>query len=255
VIDSHTHLFLCKRPQDEVVAAALEAGVGRMLNVGLGEDSNEVAIAGAERHEGVFATVGRHPTSAAGFDDAAAAEIARLAAYEKVRAIGETGLDYYRESASPADQRRAFEAQIDIARDLDLPIVIHARDPEGSSEAIDEVFAALDARAPDHQVILHCFSAPQRVADAAERGWYCSFAGNVTYPKSEDLRTAAAQVPPDRILVETDAPYLTPQEMRGAKNEPANVVATARIVAKARGVSYEELEQLVEANARAVFGW
>ena len=255
MIDSHTHLFLCERPEPEVVAAALEAGVGRMLNVGLGEDSNEVAIAGAERHEGVFATVGRHPTSATGFDDAAAAEIARLAAHEKVRAIGETGLDYYRESASPGEQRRAFEAQIEIAQDLDLPIVIHARDPDGSSEAIDEVFATLDARALGHPVILHCFSAPRRAADAAERGWYCSFAGNVTYPRSEDLRAAATQVPGDRILVETDAPYLTPQEMRGAKNEPANVVATARIVAEVRGVSYEELEQLVEANARAVFGW
>jgi len=255
MIDSHTHLFLCERPEAEVVAAALEAGVGRMLNVGLGEDSNEVAIAGAERHEGVFATVGRHPTSATGFDHAAAAEIARLAAHEKARAIGETGLDYYRESASPADQRRAFEAQIEIALDVDLPIVIHARDSDGSSEAIDEVFATLDARAPGHPVILHCFSAPPRAADAAERGWYCSFAGNVTYPKSEDLRAAAAELPDNLILVETDAPYLTPQEMRGAKNEPANVVATARIVAEARGVSYEELEQLVEANARAVFGW
>ena len=255
MIDSHTHLFLCKRPEAEVVAAALEAGVGRMLNVGLGEDSNEVAIAEAERHEGVFATVGRHPTSATGFDDAVAAEIARLAAHEKVRAIGETGLDYYRESASPADQRRAFEAQVEIARDLDLPIVIHARDVDDSSEAIDEVFATLDARAPGHPVILHCFSAPQRAADAAERGWYCSFAGNVTYPKSEDLRAAAAELPDNLFLVETDAPYLTPQEMRGAKNEPANVVATARVVAEARGITYEELERAVEANAQTLFGW
>ncbi len=255
MIDSHMHLFLCERSEGEVVAAALDAGVGRMLNVGLGDDTNEVAIAGAERHEGVFATVGSHPTSATGFDDAAAAEIARLAQHEKVRAIGETGLDYYRETASPADQRRAFEAQIEIARDHGLPIVIHARDPDGSSEAIDEIFATLDARAPGHPVILHCFSAPQRVSDAAERGWYCSFAGNATYPKSGDLRAAAKQVPDHLILVETDAPYLTPQEMRGAKNEPANVVATARVVAEARGVSYEELERAVEANARAVFGW
>ncbi len=255
MIDSHTHLFLCERSEAEGVAAAREAGVGRMLNVGLGEDSNEVAIAGAERHEGVFATVGRHPTSATGFDDAAAAEIARLAAHEKVQAIGETGLDYYRESASPADQRRAFGAQIEIARDRGLPIVIHARDPDGGSGAIDEVFETLDAQAPGHPVILHCFSAPQRVADAVERGWHCSFAGNVTYPKSEDLRAAAAQVPDHLILVETDAPYLTPQEMRGAKNEPAYVVATARVVAGARGVSYEELERMVEANARALLGW
>ncbi len=255
MIDSHTHLFLCERPEAEVIAAALEAGVGRMLNVGLGNDTNEVAIAGAERHEGVFATVGSHPTSAGGFDDAAAAEIVRLAAHPKVRAIGETGLDYYRDTASPADQRRAFDAQIEIARDHGLPIVIHARDPDGSSGAIDEVFATLDARAPGHPVILHCFSAPQRASDAAERGWYCSFAGNVTYPKAEDLRAAAKRLPDHLILVETDAPYLTPQEMRGAENEPANVVATARVVAEARGVSYGELERAVEANARAVFGW
>lgn len=255
MIDSHTHLFLCERPEAEVVAAAREAGVGRMLNVGLGGESNEVAIAGAERHEGVFATVGRHPTEATGFDDAAAAEIARLAAHEKVRAIGETGLDYYRESASAADQRRAFAAQVEIAVDSGLPIVIHARDPDGASEAIDEVFATLDERAPGHPAILHCFSAPQRVGDAIERGWHCSFAGNATYPKAGDLRSAAAQLPDHLVLVETDAPYLTPQEMRGQKNEPANVVATARVVAEARGVTYEELERAVEANARAVFGW
>lgn len=255
MIDSHTHLFLCERDEAEVVAAARQAGVGRMLNVGLGGEANERAIAGAERHEGVFATVGCHPTSAQGFDAAAAAEIARLAAHEKVRAIGETGIDYYRETASPAEQRRAFEAQIEIAAEHDLPIVIHARDPEGETTASDEVFAILDARAARRPVILHCFSAPWRAADAAERGWYCSFAGNVTYPKSEALREAAAELPAELILVETDAPYLAPQEMRGKPNEPANVVAAARAVAAARGVSYEELERTVEANARRVFGW
>jgi TatD DNase family protein len=255
MIDSHTHLFLCVQPEAEVVAAARMAGVGRMLNVGLGGESNVEAIAGAERNEGVFAAVGRHPTEAAGFNEEAVAEIAQLARHEKVRAIGETGLDYYRESASSADQRRAFAAQIEIAVDLDLPVVIHARDPEGGSEAIDEVFATLDRRAPAHPVILHCFSAPQRAGDAIERGWLCSFAGNATYPKSKDLRAAAAQLPDRLVLVETDAPYLTPQEMRGEKNEPANVIATARVVAEARGVSYRELEKSVEENARAVFGW
>ncbi len=255
MIDSHTHLFLCERPEADIVEAAQQAGVGRMLNVGLGGDANAEAIAAAERHEGVFASVGCHPTSAAGFDDAAAADIARLAAHERVRAIGETGIDYYRDTASPADQRRAFEAQIEIARDRDLPIVIHARDPDGQTTATDEVFEILDARAAGHPVILHCFSAPQRAADAAERGWLCSFAGNVTYPKSEALREAAAQLPENLILVETDAPYLAPQAMRGRANEPANVVATARVVAAARGVSYEDLERAVEANARAVFGW
>jgi TatD DNase family protein len=255
MIDSHTHLSLCDGPESELVAAAREAGVGRMLTVGMDAETNPTAIAAAERHEGVFAAVGRHPNEASGFDDAAAAEIVRLGAHEKVRAIGETGLDYYRDSAAPDDQRRAFAAQIEIARELDLPIVIHARDPEGGSEAVDEIFATLDARAAGQPVILHCFSAPRRVADAAERGWYCSFAGNVTYPSAKQLRTAAAQVREDRILVETDAPYLAPQPLRGKRNEPASVVETARIVAAERGVTYEELERTVEANARALFGW
>lgn len=234
---------------------AREAGVDRILNIGLDEETNVGAIATAERHQGLFASVGRHPNDATGFDDAAAATLLRLGAHEKVRAIGETGLDFYRDTASPEDQRRAFAAQIEVAGELGLPIVIHARDGDGESAAIDEIFATLDARAAGQTVILHCFSAPQRVADAAERGWYCSFAGNVSYPSAKELRTAAAQVRADRILVETDAPYLAPQEMRGMRNQPAYVVATARAVAEERGVSYAELERTVEANARALFGW
>jgi TatD DNase family protein len=255
MIDSHTHLFLCERPERDLLEAAAEAGVRRMLNIGLGEESNPVVIDAAERHEALFAAVGRHPNDAGGFDDAAAAGIALLAGHEKVRAVGETGLDFYRDTADPADQRRAFAAQIEIARETGLPLVIHARDPEGESAATDEIFATLDERAAGVTVVLHCFSAPRRVGDAAERGWYCSFAGNVTYPRSEALREAAAQVPEDRILVETDAPFLAPQTMRGKRNEPAYVVDTARAVAEVRGVSYEELERTVEANARELFGW
>jgi TatD DNase family protein len=255
VIDSHTHLFLCERPEGELVESALAAGVERMLNVGLGGEENATAIAAAERHESVFASVGCHPTEAAGFDDARAEEIARLAAHERVRAIGETGLDYYRETATPADQRRAFEAQVAIACERQLPIVIHARDPDGETRAIDQIFELLDARAGSNPVVLHCFSAPWRAADAAERGWYCSFAGHTTYPGSGELREAAAELPDDLILVETDAPYLAPQTVRGKPNEPAYVVDTARLVAEVRGVSYEELERTVEANARALFDW
>lgn len=255
MIDSHTHLFLCERPEDEVVDAAREAGVERMLNVGLGADSNATAIAGAERHEGVFATVGCHPTSASEFDEALGEEIARLAGHEKVRAIGETGIDYYRESATADAQRRAFEAQIEIARGSGLPVVIHARDPDGETTASDEAFEVLDARAAGVPVILHCFLAPWRVDDAIERGWYCSFSGIVTYPKSDALREAAAKLPDELLLVETDAPYLAPQPVRGKPNEPAHVVSTAEVVAEVRGASYEELERTVEANARALFGW
>jgi TatD DNase family protein len=255
MIDSHTHLFLCDGSEDALVAAALEAGVSRMLTIGMGAESNPVAVASAERHEAVFASVGRHPNDATGFDEETAEEIRRFGAHEKVRAIGETGLDFYRDTASPNDQRRAFVAQIEIARELDLPIVIHARDPEGETAATDEIFDTLDAKAGAVPVILHCFSAPHRVGDAAERGWYCSFAGNATYPSAEELRFAAAKVPEDRILVETDAPYLAAQPMRGKRNQPAYVVETAREVAAVRGVSYEELERTVEANARALFGW
>ena len=255
MIDSHTHLFLCERSEDEVVATALEAGVERMLNVGLDDDSNKLVIAAAERHEGVFATVGCHPTEAAGFDKARAEAIARLAAHEKVRAIGETGIDYYRDSASRADQRRAFEAQIEIARDNDLPVVIHARDPDEETSATDDVFEILDAKAAGVPVILHCFLAPWLVQDAIERGWYCSFSGIITFPSAEKLREAAAELPDELILVETDAPYLAPQPVRGKTNEPAHVVSTAEVVAEVRGVSYGELERTVEANARALFGW
>jgi len=255
VIDSHTHLFLCERPEAEVVAAAREAGVERMLNVGLDGESSKLAIGGAERYESVFATVGCHPTEAAGFDDARGEEVARLAAHEKVRAIGETGIDYYRETASPAEQRRAFEAQIEIARERGLPIVIHARDPEGETTASDEVFEILDARGDDVAVVLHCFLAPWRVQDAIDRGWSCSFSGIVTFPGAEELREAAAKLPNELVLVETDAPYLAPQPVRGKPNEPAYVVSTAEVVAEVRGVTYAELERTVEANARALFGW
>jgi len=256
VIDSHTHLFLCERPEADVVAAAQEAGVARMLNVGLEATSNEQAIAAAERHECVFATVGCHPTEAAGFDDARAEAIARLAAEnEKVRAIGETGIDYYRETATRAEQRHALEAQIEIARDRGLPIVIHARDPEGETGAVDAVFEILDARGEGIKVILHCFLAPWRAQDAIDRGWYCSFAGIVTFPSAGELRAAAAKLPEELVLVETDAPYLAPQPVRGKTNEPAHVVSTAETVAEVRGISYAELERVVEANARALFNW
>jgi TatD DNase family protein len=255
MIDSHTHLFLCDGEEAELVAAAAGAGVVRMLTVGMNTETNAEAVAGSERYGAVFAAIGRHPNEASGFDDDAAAELRELGRHEKVRAIGETGLDFYRDNASADDQRRAFRAQIEIARGLELPIVIHARDPEGETRAIDEIFATLDAHAGESPVILHCFSAPQRVGDAAERGWYCSFAGNATYPSAKELRFAAAKVPEDRILVETDAPYLAPQPMRGKRNQPAFVVETAQAIAAERGVSYEDLERTVEANARALFGW
>jgi TatD DNase family protein len=258
VVDTHAHLAICEPPDAELVAAARDAGVGRILTVGLDEASNREAIAAAAAHESVFASVGRHPNSAAGFDDTAAADLEDLVESPGVRAVGETGLDYYRDRASPTDQRRAFEAQIGVARRSGLPLVIHLRDGDGDGgdgAAVAEAFSTLDRLAEGLTVILHCFSAPSRVDEAAERGWYCSFAGNVTYPKAAALREAAAAVPEDLLLVETDAPFLAPQDVRGKPNQPANVVATARAVAEARGVGYEQLERAVDANAERALGW
>ena len=258
MIDSHCHLDLCDGDAREVVAAAAAAGVTRMLSVGIDAAASRVAIDAAEAHPAVFACVGRHPNGAAGFDDAAAQEIAELAAHPRVAAVGETGLDYYRDRAPRSDQRRAFEAQIDVARAVRKPLVIHVRDGAQATagEALAETFELLRSRAAGVTVILHCFSArPASAEEAAEHGWVCSFAGNLTYPSAETLREAAARVPDDLLLVETDAPFLTPQPVRGKPNVPANVVATAERLAEVRGGSYAELDALVEANAARVLGW
>jgi TatD DNase family protein len=220
------------------------------------ELSNREAIAAAEEHEGVFASVGRHPNSAAGFDESAAKDVEELAGHDVVRAVGETGLDYYRDTSPREEQRGAFRAQIAIARRTGLPLVIHLRDQAGTHDAMEDTFATLAAEAEDVTVILHCCSVPpDRLGEAVERGWYCSFAGNVTYPKSDDLRETARRVPDDLLLVETDSPFLAPQSVRGKPNQPANVIETAELLAAERGVSYAELERTVEANAEHVFRW
>jgi TatD DNase family protein len=257
VVDTHAHLGLCDGPVPDLVARARQAGVTRILTIGLDEGSNEEAVALAREHEAVFACVGRHPNSATGFDDGAEARLRELAADDAVTAVGETGLDFYREGAAREDQLRAFRAQIGIARDAGKPLVIHMRSGSGSErDAVSQTLDVLAADADGVIVILHCFSAPpERVADAADRGWLCSFAGNVTYPRAAELRDAARLVPDELILVETDAPFLAPQSRRGKANEPGFVVETAREVAAARGSSYEALEELVEANAERVFKW
>ena len=256
MVDTHAHLGVCEPADGELVADARRSGVRRILTVGLDEASNRQAIRAAVEHEEVFASVGRHPNSASGFDDAAAADIAELARHERVRAIGETGLDYYRDSSPREAQREAFAGQIAIARSTGLPLVIHLRDQPGTTDALDDAFATLSAEAEGVTVILHCCSvSPDRIGEAIERGWYCSFAGNVTYPKSDDLREAAVLVPDELLLAETDSPFLAPQSVRGKPNQPANVVEVGELLASERGVSYGELEGMVEANAERVFKW
>jgi len=256
VVDTHAHLGVSEPADGELVADARRSGVRRILTVGLDEASNREAIRAAVEHEEVFASVGRHPNSASGFDDAAAADIAELARHERVRAIGETGLDYYRDSSPREAQREAFAGQIAIARGTGLPLVIHLRDQPGTTDALDDAFATLSAEAEGVTVILHCCSVPpERIGEAIERGWYCSFAGNVTYPKSDDLRETAVLVPDELLLAETDSPFLAPQSVRGKPNQPANVVEVGELLASERGVSYGELEGMVEANAERVFKW
>jgi TatD DNase family protein len=197
----------------------------------------------------VTVAIGRHPNAATGFDDADGAELAALAAHHDCVAIGETGLDYYRDRAPRADQKRAFRAQLDLARELDKPVVIHTRAAE------EDTLHLLRSHAEGLRVVLHCFSMPDRLEECLARGYWISFAGNVTYPKASELRASAARVPADRLLVETDSPFLAPQPVRGKPNEPRHVVATARVVAQVRGVDYDDLEAEVERNAAALFGW
>lgn len=255
MVDTHSHVARCQESPEEILEQAGAAGLTRILSVGLDEENNREQILLVEKFDQVFAAVGRHPNDADGFDQFAADDIEALAAHEKVVAIGETGLDFYRDAADPEGQRIAFAAQIDIGSRLELPVVIHVRDPQGKDDAVAEAFGMLDAAGDGLEVILHCFSAPTYVEKAIERGWYCSFAGNVTYPANEDLRLAAAKVPDHLILAETDAPYLTPQSRRRMRNQPAFVVETATLLAELRGVTYEAFDRTVTSNAERVFGW
>ena len=249
MIDSHTHLHICRPDDAELVAAAAAAGVTRMLTVGTDGASCRLALEAAERFPQVLAAVGRHPNQATGFDGGALAELEALAQHPRCAAIGETGLDFYRDGAPREDQLRAFEAQIELARSTGKPLIIHTR------AADDETIAALREHAQGVTVILHCFSMPDRLDECLEQGWWISFAGNVTYPSAHELAAAAERVPADRLLVETDAPYLTAQPVRKERNQPAFVVHTARFVAERRGMEYAQLEDLVDRNAAALFGW
>jgi TatD DNase family protein len=246
LIDSHTHLHACEPPDAELVAAATAAGVTRMLTVGTDPDSCRAALAAAERFPSVYAAIGCHPNCAQELDEALLRE---LAAHPRCVAIGETGLDYYRDRAPRELQLRAFEAQIELAGELGKPLVIHTR------AAADDTLSVLHRRARGIRVILHCFSMPEHTADCIEDGWWISFAGNVTYPSAAELAAATVLVPARRLLVETDAPYLAPQTRRGKPNEPAAVVETARFVAALRGVEPAELEATLERNAAELFGW
>ena len=228
---------------------ARAAGVERIVTIGVGRASSEGAVALAEAHDGVYAAVGVHPHDADGFTDDDIAWIRALGAHPKVVAVGECGLDYFRERARPEAQRRAFSAQIGVARDAGLPLVIHTR------EAADDTLAILASEAEGHPVVLHCFSLPDRLDEVVERGYMLSFAGQVTFPRALELQRAARDAPDHLLLVETDSPYLTPVPRRGRPNRPATVAHTLRFVAQMRGASEADLDALTTANAARTFAW
>ena len=242
--DTHAHLDACEEPA-AVIARAREAGVTRIVTIGTGVASSEAATELAAANDGVYAALGIDPHQASSAEAQRLDELRELLGRPRVVAVGETGLDNARQHATPEDQRRLLDAHLELAEELDLPVVIHSREAERETAA---------ALAPFHgTVVLHCFSSPDLLATAVERSYYVSFAGNVTYPKAPDLRAAAAEVPIDRLLVETDSPYLAPQAVRGQPNEPANVVHTLALLAGLRGVEPDELETQTDANAAAAF--
>ncbi len=244
--DSHAHLDACEEPADVLVERARAAGVTRVVTIGTGIDSCRAALAISEAHDEVYAALGIDPHRAAEPDAHRLDELRELLAHPKAVAVGETGLDTVRRFASLADQRRLFDAQLALAVELSLPVVIHSREAEAETADALEGFRG--------NVILHCFSSPGLLPVALERGYYVSFAGNATYPKATELREAAAAVPRDRILVETDSPYLSPQPVRGKRNEPAHVVHTVAALAEARGEEPELLARTTHDNASAAFG-
>jgi TatD DNase family protein len=245
VTDSHAHLDACAEP-DAVVARASAAGVGRIVTIGTGIDSCHRALEIAERHDGVVAALGIDPHRAATADAGRVGELRGLLAHPKVVAVGETGLDGHHGADTLDEQRTLFDEQLALAESLELPLVIHSRAASAATAEALEPFGGT--------VILHCFSEPDLLEAALARNYYVSFAGNVTYPSATELRAAAARVPADRILVETDTPYLAPQPLRGRPNEPMNVGHTLAVLAEARAEEPAALEAQIDANATAAFG-
>jgi TatD DNase family protein len=243
VIDTHAHLDALEDAAG-AIERARQAGVNRVITIGTGIDSCRRALELAV-HDGVYAALGIDPHQAATAEAHRIDELHELLRDERAVAVGEAGLDYHYGAETKDEQRRLFGGQLSLARELRLPVVIHTR------EANDDTAAML--REHDGTVVMHCFSEPGLLAVGVERGWYFSFAGNVTYPTAAELREAAAAVPADRILAETDSPYLAPQPLRGRPNEPAHVVHTVAALAAARGEDADQLAAQIDVNATAAF--
>jgi TatD DNase family protein len=246
VIDTHAHLDACADAPEQLLARARAAGVQRIVAIGSGIDSCRAALDVAEHEDGVFAALGIHPHQAARREADRLDELRVLLDHRKAVAVGETGLDFFRDYAPRDRQRKLFAAELELAAETAKPVVVHTRDAADTTADALTTFGGT--------VVLHCFSSPDLLPVALERGYYVSFAGNVTFPQAADLREAAARVPAERLLAETDSPYLAPVPRRGRPNEPANVMHTLDVLAELRGVAAGELEEQIDANASAAFG-
>ncbi|MBI2237187.1 MAG: TatD family hydrolase [Actinobacteria bacterium] len=246
-VDTHCHLFLLEDEPRRVLERARAAGVNTVVCVGIDPKSSRRSVELAESLRGVFATAGMHPHTASDLDARAGAVIEELLANPQVVGVGETGLDFYRMLSPQEDQERALRTHIALSRETGKPLVVHVR------EAWPAVLQLLDEGSVE-RAVMHCFSGDAETArECAARGYYLSFAGNVTYPRNHHLRDAAAATPIDRLLAETDSPFLAPQSLRGRDNHPANIAMVIEELARVRGESIETVRDATRANARAVF--
>ena len=246
-MDSHTHLDHCKEDAAELVNQARAAGVEVIVQSGTDPSSSQEAVHLAETFPEVYATVGYHPHDADALESQGWARVQELARHPRVLALGETGLDFYRDHSPRSEQADVFRLHLGLAREVGVPVVVHSRDAE------EETFTILEEEAQGLTILFHCFSAPGRLEEIIAAGYFVSFAGNVTFNKAKDLQEAARRIPADRLLVETDAPYLAPEPFRGRPNTPAQVVETYRFLAHLRGVSVDDLATKVEENITRVF--
>jgi TatD DNase family protein len=244
VIDTHAHLTALEDPEG-AIARAREEGVTRILTVGTTVEDCRKALALAEKHAGVFAILGIHPHEAGRTTDRDLEELRELHAHPKAVAVGETGLDWFRDYAPRDAQRRLFAAQLELAAELGKPVVIHTRDAEEDTLAMLASFGGT--------VVLHCFSSPEMLPTAIDREWYVSFAGNLTYKNAHELRHAAQRTPYHLLLTETDCPYLAPEPHRGKPNEPAYVAHTLERLARVYHHEFYPLESAIDANATTCF--
>ena len=250
LIDSHAHIQLDQFDADRgaVLERAQEAGVHAIMVIGFDLETSRGAIALAEEYDQIYATVGMHPHDAKDLDDETVRIFSDLAAHPKVVALGEMGLDYYRDLSPRPIQKATFERQLDLAEELDLPIVIHNR------EAYHDILPILQARRGRVRGVMHCFSGDVEIMrQSLALGFYIGIGGPVTYRKSNGLQEVARKVPADALLVETDCPWLAPQFRRGKRNEPAYVRATTEKIAELRGISLEEIGEITTQNFEALF--